>query len=56
MDSESELIAVGGRVLAITGTGETVDEAFQAAYYGITKIDWPTGFYRNDIGWRVRSK
>ncbi len=56
MDSDGELIAVGGRVLAVTGTGETVDQAFEAAYNGIEKIDWPTGFYRKDIGWRVRGK
>ena len=56
MDSDGELIAVGGRVLAVTGTGETVDQAFEAAYNGIKKIDWPTGFYRKDIGWRVRGK
>ena len=56
MDSDGALVAVGGRVLAITGVGETLDEAFVRAYAGVAKIDWPTGFYRKDIGWRVRSK
>lgn len=55
VDSEGELIATGGRVLAVTASGATLDEAFDKAYDGVAAIDWPTGFYRSDIGWRVRS-
>ena len=51
-----ELIATGGRVLSATGVGDTLDEAFDRAYQGARQIDWPTGFYRKDIGWRVRRK
>ncbi len=47
------LIADGGRVLNVTGRGKTVKEARDAAYAAISKIDWPGGFYRHDIGWRA---
>ncbi|MEL6781775.1 MAG: phosphoribosylamine--glycine ligase [Pseudomonadota bacterium] len=53
VDSEGVLIAVGGRVLAVTATGETLDEALERAYAGVEAIDWPTGFCRRDIGWRA---
>lgn len=56
MGDEGHLLAMGGRVLAVTAVGATLDDAFAAAYRGVEKIDWPTGFYRKDIGWRVRSK
>ncbi|WP_022696008.1 phosphoribosylamine--glycine ligase [Ponticaulis koreensis] len=51
---DGALIAVGGRVLNVTATAPTIDEAFQRAYSGVNAIDWPEGFYRSDIGWRVR--
>jgi len=54
MDSDGELIATGGRVLAVTATGNDFDEAFGRAYRAVSQIDWPTGFCRKDIGWRVR--
>lgn len=54
MDSDGELIAVGGRVLSVTGTGETLEDALRRAYQGVGVVDWPGGFYRKDIGWRVR--
>lgn len=56
MDSEGALIAVGGRVLSVTATGDDFDTAFERVYRAISEVDWPTGFCRTDIGWRVRSK
>ncbi|MBB4659738.1 phosphoribosylamine--glycine ligase [Parvularcula dongshanensis] len=44
------LLANGGRVLNVTGTGATVGDAARAVYDGIGAIDWPQGFYRTDIG------
>jgi phosphoribosylamine--glycine ligase len=46
------LVAAGGRVLAVTASAKTVAEAQAAAYRAVDKIDFPTGFYRRDIGWR----
>ncbi|MEO0881783.1 MAG: phosphoribosylamine--glycine ligase [Pseudomonadota bacterium] len=54
-DKNGDLIAVGGRVLSVTATGSTLDAAFFQAYRAVDTIDWPEGFCRQDIGWRVRS-
>jgi len=47
------LVANGGRVLAVTGSGADVAEARQAAYAAVDRIDFPSGFCRRDIGWRA---
>jgi phosphoribosylamine--glycine ligase len=47
-----ELVAAGGRVLAVTATGASVAEAQRSAYAAVDRIDFPTGFCRRDIGWR----
>ena len=47
------LAANGGRVLNITATGETLEQAVARAYAGVAAIDWPQGFYRKDIAWRA---
>lgn len=48
-----ELVAAGGRVLAVTATGGDVAEAQRRAYAGVDAIDFPSGFCRRDIGWRA---
>jgi phosphoribosylamine---glycine ligase len=47
------ILANGGRVLNVSATGKTVREAQQRAYRAISRIRWPEGFYRRDIGWRA---
>ena len=49
---DGALIANGGRVLAICGTGDTLRAARDTAYAAVDRIDWPEGFCRRDIGWR----
>jgi phosphoribosylamine--glycine ligase len=46
------LVASGGRVLNVTARGATVAEAQQTAYAAAAAIDFSSGFYRRDIGWR----
>lgn len=46
------LVASGGRVLCVVGTGDTARAAQTAAYSGVDALDFPTGFCRRDIGWR----
>ncbi|MGR3550925.1 phosphoribosylamine--glycine ligase [Pseudooceanicola sp.] len=46
-------LANGGRVLNATARGETLAEARERAYAMIDAIDWPEGFCRTDIGWRI---
>ncbi|QXT35057.1 phosphoribosylamine--glycine ligase [Sphingomonas sanguinis] len=51
MDGE-QLVASGGRVLAVTASAATVGEAQAAAYRAVDTIRFPDGFCRRDIGWR----
>lgn len=55
VNADGALVAAGGRVLAVTGVGDTLEAAFARAYGGVDAIDWPEGFCRRDIGWRVRT-
>ncbi|MGL4728406.1 MAG: phosphoribosylglycinamide synthetase C domain-containing protein, partial [Bosea sp. (in: a-proteobacteria)] len=48
-----QILANGGRVLAVTALGATVAQAQARAYAAIDKIDWPGGFCRRDIGWQA---
>ena len=48
-----KLLASGGRVLNVTATVATINEAVTRAYQGVDAIDWPQGFCRRDIGWRA---
>jgi phosphoribosylamine--glycine ligase len=50
---DDHLVAAGGRVLAVTATGDSVSAAQAAAYAAVDTIDFPTGFCRRDIGWRA---
>lgn len=47
---DDQLVSAGGRVLAVTATGVDVPAAQRAAYAAVAKVDFPTGFFRRDIG------
>jgi phosphoribosylamine--glycine ligase len=47
------ILANGGRVLNVSAIGKTVRQAQARAYEAISRIRWPEGFYRHDIGWRA---
>src|SRR5580704_10205030 len=49
----TRILANGGRVLNICALGKTVTEAQQRAYQAVSRIQWPEGFYRRDIGWQA---
>ncbi len=49
------VVASGGRVLNVTARAATLEAAREAAYRNVDSIDWPDGFCRRDIGWRVLS-
>ena len=48
-----KLVASGGRVLNVTGTGSTLTQARDRAYAGVDAVDFPDGFCRRDIGARA---
>ena len=47
---DGELVSAGGRVLSVVGTGETLEEARDAAYEKLSHISMRGGHYRTDIG------
>ena len=49
----TKILANGGRVLNVSAIGKTVKQAQARAYEAISRIRWPEGFYRHDIGWRA---
>ena len=48
-----KILANGGRVLNVSAIGKTVGEAQKRAYEAVSRIRWPEGFCRHDIGWRA---
>jgi phosphoribosylamine--glycine ligase len=52
-DDAGRILANGGRVLNVTAVGDTVGQARDRAYEAVSRIDWPDGFCRSDIGWRA---
>jgi phosphoribosylamine---glycine ligase len=50
---DGRVLANGGRVLDVTALGKTVSQARTRAYDALSRIRWPDGFYRHDIGWRA---
>ncbi len=44
------LVNAGGRVVAVTGKGHSLEEARREAYSIASKIEWEERFFRNDIG------
>jgi phosphoribosylamine--glycine ligase len=46
---DNAVITTGGRVLAITGNGPTLERAAQQAYEIVTRISWNASYYRKDI-------
>ena len=50
------IIANGGRVLDVCALGKNVGEARDRAYEAVSRIRWPEGFCRHDIGWRAAAR
>jgi phosphoribosylamine---glycine ligase len=46
------IVTAGGRVLGVTGVGDTVDEARARAYDAVAQIRFAGAHYRRDIGMR----
>lgn len=49
-DAEGALITAGGRVLGVTATGATLDDALRDCYAAAARISWDGMHYRRDIG------
>jgi len=53
--AQSQLVSSGGRVLAVSAYGATLEEALKAAYGVIGDIQFEGMVYRRDIAHRCRS-
>ena len=53
-DEAGALRTSGGRVLAVTGLGATLDEALERAYTGVEEINFEGAQFRRDIGAHTR--
>ncbi len=55
-DIESDRLKTsGGRVIAVTAYGNTMDEALQNAYQNVKKINFESKYYRRDIGFDLKT-
>ncbi len=50
LDSTSEVVTNGGRVLAVTGKDSDLRIALEKSYATIEKITWKDAYFRKDIG------
>jgi phosphoribosylamine--glycine ligase len=53
---EGKIVNQGGRVLGVTGLGDSVRDAIDKAYVGVKVIHWDGVHYRNDIGARALNR
>lgn len=45
-----DVLTNGGRVIAVTGRGDSIAKALENSYNGIGKISWKDEYHRTDIG------
>lgn len=50
LDGTGNLVNQGGRVMAVTGMGDDLQEALDHAYAAIKDISWNKAYFRKDIG------
>jgi len=50
---DNKIYSIGGRVLNVTSSSESLIEARNKSLKNINKINWVDGFFRKDIGWRA---
>ncbi len=53
LNTDNQLVSNGGRVLCAVALGDDVQQAQQAAYAIVNKIDWPGSYFRTDIGFKA---
>ena len=51
---DAGVTSTGGRVLGVSAVAEDFEGAIARAYRAVEKIDFPGGFFRRDIGHRIR--
>jgi len=54
--TDEGLVTSGGRVLGVTGLGQSLSEALERAYAGVEKIQFEGAHFRRDIGRRAAGR
>jgi phosphoribosylamine--glycine ligase len=49
-NEQKQVVAAGGRVLAVTALGENLKTAHERVYQAVSQIHFEGGFCRRDIG------
>jgi len=55
-EKNGKIFSKGGRVLNITSLSKHLKEARDKSLVNLNKINWPDGFFRKDIGWKIIKK
>ncbi|MCZ2260181.1 phosphoribosylamine--glycine ligase [Sporosarcina sp. G11-34] len=51
--SDTGFVGNGGRVILITAKADSLKQAQEDVYKGLSQLEWDGFFYRKDIGWRT---
>jgi phosphoribosylamine---glycine ligase len=52
----NDFVTSGGRVVGVTGIGNSIRDALKTAYRYADKISFENAYYRKDIGWRATNR
>ena len=52
-DDNGKMLTAGGRVLGVTATSDTLEDAIKKAYEQVKNVSFDNAFYRRDIGQRA---
>ncbi|MBW8870038.1 MAG: phosphoribosylamine--glycine ligase, partial [Acidobacteriales bacterium] len=52
----NQIVTSGGRVLGVTASGDSLEEALERAYEAMAQIQFDGIYYRRDIGHRALKK
>ena len=55
-EKNGKIFSRSGRVLNITSLSRHLEEARNKSLDNLNKINWPDGFFRKDIGWKIIKK
>jgi len=50
--SDGDVVTAGGRVLAVTASAATLEDALKAVYIGVEQVDFEGKTFRRDIAHR----